>query len=170
MFEKGQLVVYGETGVCRVEDICMRELPAGEALCYQLQPMYHSFVIYTPVDDCRTPIRLVVSREEAEWIIEDMPTCKTEVCNLRSPRELTNYYSAVIKEQDCRRLMVLTRSIHEKKRLLSEQKRKLSAVDERFLKKAEDLLFGELAAALSMKKSETREYAAKILQSALAEA
>ena len=41
---------------------------------------------------------------------------------------------------------------------MHRQKRRFGTVDERFLKQAEDLLFGELAAALEIPRSEVRGY------------
>ena len=54
--------------------------------------------------------------------------------------------------------MEMTISIHAKKRTLLSQKRKFGSVDERYLKQAEELLFGELSAALEISREQVREY------------
>ena len=51
-------------------------------------------------------------------------------------------------------------SLRAKKQGLEQQKRKFGAVDERFMKRAEELLFGELAAALDIPKDRVPEYIA----------
>ena len=40
MFEKGHVFVYGASGVCRVEDICVRDYGAGKKEYYILQPVF----------------------------------------------------------------------------------------------------------------------------------
>ena len=65
---------------------------------------------------------------------------------------------ADVKANDCNALVALTKSIHSKRERLIAAKKKLSAVDERYMKRAEDLLFGELGAALGIEKSAVREY------------
>lgn len=49
-------------------------------------------------------------------------------------------------------------SIYAKKQELKGQKRKFGVVDERYLRQAEELLFGELAVALGIDKEEVPEY------------
>jgi len=57
-------------------------------------------------------------------------------------------------------LVKLSMSLRAKKQGLEQQKRKFGAVDERFMKRAEELLFGELAAALDISKDRVPEYIA----------
>lgn len=47
-------------------------------------------------------------------------------------------------------------SIRAKRRQLSDQNRRLGMVDERFLKQAEQLLYGELAVALRLSPEEVQ--------------
>ena len=55
MFQAGDLLVYGTTGVCRVLSIDRRQERVGstrqERLYYQLKPIYQGGLIYTPVDN-----------------------------------------------------------------------------------------------------------------------
>lgn len=52
MFQPGDLVVYGPTGVCRVEAVtCPKPAPGEkERPYYQLRPLHQDGVIYTPAD------------------------------------------------------------------------------------------------------------------------
>ena len=52
-------------------------------------------------------------------------------------------------------------SIYAKKQDLEAHKRKVGALDQRFMKRAEDLLFGELAAALDIPREEVPGYIAR---------
>ena len=75
MFQTGELVVYGATGVCRVEEIVGLDQPGRDRgrKYYLLKPLWQDGVIYAPVDSAKVPMRPVMSREEAEALIDRMP-------------------------------------------------------------------------------------------------
>lgn len=165
MYEVGELVLYGSTGVCRVEEVKEQPSPAtGEdRMYYVLRPLYEDCVISAPVGSDKVFIRPIISKEEAEEIIGQIPQVRPEEYQGKAAREVTAQYEALLKSHDCRSLVKLTMSIYAKKQALLTQKRKFGAVDERFLKKGEDLLFGELAAALDVPRERVQEYiAAKV--------
>ena len=158
MFQPGELVVYGATGVCRVESIQQPEPHSAlqGKTCYLLKPLYQDGVIYTPVENAKVPIRPVMTREEADALIGQIPTMQTEACRAPTIQALTQHYQAVIRTHDCRELLGLVISIRAKRRQLSDQNRRLGMVDERFLKQAEQLLYGELAVALRLSPEEVQ--------------
>lgn len=157
-FQIGDLIIYGETGVCRVEAIEDRPFLGEITSCYKLQPLYQTCVIYTPADNGNVFMREIISRAEAESLIQSIKTTEPKVLPSASPRQMTEAYDKIIKLHDCGELISLTMSIYSKRLSLIEQKKKLSAIDERYMKKAEELLFGELAAALGIDKPAVREY------------
>ena len=67
MFQAGDLLVYGITGVCRVLSIDRRQERVGstrqERLYYQLKPIYQGGLIYTPVDTDKVSMRPIISRK-----------------------------------------------------------------------------------------------------------
>lgn len=166
MYQVGELVLYGSTGVCRVEEIKEQDFPTtGEKrLYYVLHPLYEECVISAPVDSDKVFIRPIISKEEAEELIGEIPHIHAQVYHSKAPRELSEHYEAMLKSHDCRSLIELTMSIYAKKQALLSQKRKFGTVDERFLKRAEDLLFGELAAALGIPCNRVQEYIASQLE------
>lgn len=166
MYEIGQLVQYGSTGVCRVSEIKNQISPDGEErLYYILQPLYNPCVISVPVESDKVFIRPIISREEADRLICLIPTMECPVFHSRASRELTEHYGEMMKSHDCQDWMALTISIHAKKRAALSQKRKFGSVDERFLKQAEELLFGEFAAALEIPKDQVQSYIASKVES-----
>jgi len=157
-YSVGDLIIYGETGVCRVEDIVERPFLGEVTNCYKLQPLYQSCVIYTPADNSNVFMRSIISKAEAEQLIEGIKTIEPMQIPPASPRELSDKYDKIIKLHDCSGLIMLTASIYAKRQKLIDQKKKLSAIDERYMKKAEELLFGELAAALEIEKVNVRSF------------
>ena len=61
---------------------------------------------------------------------------------------------------DCHRLVRLTMSIHQRERQALASKRKVGAMDEKYMKRAESLLFGELAVALGIERDAVPSYIA----------
>ena len=76
MFEIGEYIVYGVKGVCRIEDITHIDISGAgkDRLYYVLAPVGDgSGRIYAPTDNQKITMRKVISREEADQLIEDMP-------------------------------------------------------------------------------------------------
>lgn len=162
MYNIGELVLYGSTGVCRVSEIKTQDFPStGEQrLYYVLKPLYQSCVISVPVDSDKVFIRPIISKDEAERLISLIPGRQCEAYQNHGTRELAQHYDSMLKSHNCEDLIDLTMSIYAKKEASAQKKRRFGSVDERFLKQAEDLLFGELAAALEIPRGEVRGYIA----------
>ena len=151
MFAIGDLVVYGSSGVCQVTDITKPDFPgaAKDRLYYVLTPQYQNGVIYTPVDT-KVFMREVISGEEVESLISEIPTVDAKGYYCSSVQLLTAYYETILKSYRCIDLARLVLSVRAKKKELEAQNRKLGQIDARFMKRAEELLCGELAVVLGI--------------------
>ncbi|MCC8017673.1 MAG: CarD family transcriptional regulator, partial [Lachnospiraceae bacterium] len=77
MFEKGEYVVYGSKGVCQIEDISQIDIPGVDRdRLYYIMRQVHSNkgTVYLPIDSTRTVLRPVMSREEAQQLIDEIPS------------------------------------------------------------------------------------------------
>ena len=168
MFQPGELLVYGTTGVCRVEEITAPDFTRADRgrQYYLLRPLYQDGVIYAPVDSGKVPIRPVISREEAEALIDLIPSVRAEACHAPTMQALAQHYQSAVRSHNCRELLELTMSIYLKQRQAEAQKRRLGMVDERYMKQAERLLYGELAAALDIPYEEVQPYIARRVEEA----
>lgn len=153
MFQPGDLIVYGRTGVCRVERI---EQEKGQQY-YVLSPLYQTCSILTPVEG-KVFMRPILTREEADALIDLIPTMEVEPVEGKALRELTDRYQASIATHDVKDLIELTMSIYAKRQQAQRDRKKFGAVDERFMKEGEALLFGELAASLDIPVEEVQGY------------
>ena len=68
LYNVNDVVVYGNTGVCRVVDIGTPQFHGVDKKqsYYTLKPIFGDGVIYCPVDNNRVFIRPIISKEEAE--------------------------------------------------------------------------------------------------------
>lgn len=165
LFKIGELIQYGNTGVCRVTEI--KEIDdsiKGKRKFYVLESLYQRCIISTPVDNKKVFMRPIMSKEEAEDLINEIPTIEFEEYHSPVTRELTEHYEASFKSHSCEDLLELTMSIYSKKQTMAEQKKKIGIIDERFLKRGEELLFGEFAAALDIPREQVQEYIAERIE------
>lgn len=156
MFQAGELLVYGGTGVCRVVEVTVKDAagPMPGGLYYCLRPLYQTGTIYTPAENPRVFIRPVISAEDALRLIDSIPAMRVQPFHTHSMQELREHYRAACAHHTCESLLQLALSIHAKKREAARSRRRLGQVDERYMKQSEALLFGELAVALGIEPAE----------------
>ena len=159
MFEIGDLIIYGSEGVCRVDDIGIPEMfdIDREHPYYTLSPLYRQGKIYTPVD-ASVFMRPVISRQEALDLIHSYPDIDDAIIENRNIRVLSEQYQETMNSHDCSDLMRILKSVHHKKKVMDQRGKKLGQVDEKFFRKAEDLLHGEFAVALDIPKDEVGDF------------
>ena len=166
MYSVGDKIMYGGTGVCVVEDITMIKLSGMDKAkqYYTLKPLYQAGTIQTPVDNDKIPIRPVMSRNEAQELVDGIPDIAATICYEKNLSALRNYYQQQMSTFECRDLIRMTKSIYAKKKDAESRQKKIGMTDEKFLRRAEDLLFGELAVALDLSRDAVREYIGDRLQ------
>ena len=158
MYEVGSLIIYGRNGVCRVEEIKENEISGECRLFYVLKPLYQKCNITTAVDNTKIFTRPIISRDEAHTLIDKMPDIKAEPYHNSNLNQLKEHYKSWLDSHECIRIVEMTKSLYAKRCEAEREKKKFGTVDERFLKEAEELLFGELAAALEIEKRALPEY------------
>ena len=163
MYEIGAKVVYGNSGVCEVIGY---DAPKSRAIdpkekYYTLRPLYQSGTIYCPMDHPNVFIRPIITRETAEKLIDLIPEIDAEPFESSGMQETTEHYRSIIGTHKCSDLIELIKSIYSKKRAVEAKKRKFSQLDSRYMKLAEDLLFGEFAVVLDIPKDSVKGYIKK---------
>ena len=147
MFEVGDYLIYGLNGVCRVEAVGTMEMSGmpKDRLYYTLIPVYQSGCrLFTPVDNVKTVIRPLVSREEALAYIDRMPEAETIWIPDEKRRE--TLYKEVVRKCDPAEWIRIIKTL--------------------FLRIAEENLYGEFAMALDMTKEETEKFVIERVKSA----
>lgn len=155
----GDLIVYGTEGVCRVEDIGVPALTGinQERQYYTLKPLYREGRIYAPVDTAMF-MRPVITRDDADALIRRIPEIEPEVYENSNLRYLNEYYQAQLQNYSCEGLLKLIRSTNAKREVMRGRGKKLGLVDERYMKRAQDMLHGEFAVALGIERGEVPDY------------
>ena len=158
MFTAGDIIVYGGEGVCRVESIGPSRIHGADPgkLYYCLTPLWRSGQVLTPVDT-GILMRPVWRREEAQALVEDIAALPAMNLHpdLRSSKEL---YHATVMSYDGRETARLIRALHRKRVWMTAHNKRINQMDERYLKRAEEQLYGELAVALALPREEIPDY------------
>lgn len=166
MFEKGSLMVYDTTGVCRVEDIGR---PSGIPVAdktknyYKLAPVFGSGTIYIPVDT-RVFMRPVISKEKAEELIRKIPEIRENICDTHNQKVLEDHYKASLMTHECEDLVRLIKTVYVKKRNLERTGKKTGKTDQQYMKRAKALLHEELSVALGIPVDEVEDYIARVVE------
>ena len=147
MFSVGDKIIYGENGVCTVESIgplAMSGAPKDK-LYYYLSPLVGSGTYFTPVDSSAF-MRPVMSRDEAEALIDSMPGIQPAICNDNRFNHVDAFYKELFKQHSCEALVSIVKGLRSR---MAEKKTKSSRA-EATMKRAKDILHGELSVALDM--------------------
>ena len=150
VYKIGDLVVYGNAGVCRVDKIGRPDLAGFDdgKDYYTLSPYYSDRSrIFTPCDSDRVIMRSVISKSEARKVIDSIESSELVVVEEEKYREAV--YKEVMKECDCLRFASLLKTISIRKAIRISEGKKVTANDEKYYNMAREKLCDELAVALN---------------------
>ena len=159
MFNIGDYVVHGRNGVCKVVDITQLDISGADKnqLYYILVPMRsESSKIFYPVDGNRVVMRSVVSEEEAKKIvscIEDI-----EPMWIDNDRQQEEKYKEAIGSCDCQQLICIIKTLYARNQERISQGKRITYVDDRYLKEAKQNLHDEFSIALGIEPTEVEKY------------
>lgn len=159
MFKTGDYLVYGTNGVCKVEAVGPMESPGGtnDRIYYTLCPCYtKGSRIYTPTDNQKVVIRPVLSKDDVVELVKSMDSIEDLWVPDEKKRE--NDYKEAFRKCDCRELIRIIKTTHNRKQTRAAEGKKVTFADEKYFRMAEDSLYGELAVALGVDKDAAREY------------
>lgn len=158
MFEVGEYVVYGSKGVCRIEDITHIEISGADKnrLYYVLTPIDSGGKIYAPTDNQKITMRKVITREEADRLIKEMP--EIEVLWFADDKQREAKYKEVMRTCDYRSWVSIVKTLYLRKKERTAQGKKVTSLDEKYMRVAENELYSELSLSLGIPKEEMEIY------------
>ena len=147
MFEIGEKIIYGENGVCTVEKIAPLEMSGAprEKLYYHLTPLVGSGTYFAPVDT-NAYMRRIISRSEAEALIDAIPGIEPAICTDSRFNHVDAFYRELFKLHTNEALVSMIKGL----RCRMAEKKTRSTRAEATMKRAKDILHGELSVALDI--------------------
>lgn len=165
MFQVNDVVIYGHHGVCEVVEIGTLKMPMAdkEKMYYTLRPVYHrESAVYAPVENRKIVMRPVITKEEAEDLIKRIPTIETVWIVNEKAREIQ--FKEALHTCDCEELIKVIKTLYHRKRQRIESGKKVTVVDEKYFRQAEDKLYEELAYVLEMEKNQMGSYISRQME------
>lgn len=159
MFKKGELIMCGGHGVCRVVEITGNPIDRldKKRKYYVLEPVFEKgSTIYTPVDNQKVIMRRIMNREEAEELIEKITEIETVWIQEEKKRE--QMYKEAIRTYDCHSLVQIIKTLYLRRQNRLNEGKKVLSSDEQYLHRAEELLYSEMSLALSIPRGEVETY------------
>ena len=99
-------------------------------------------------------MRPCISREEAERLIDAMPSIAPAICQDNRFNHVDAFYKELFRQHSCEALVAIVKGLRVR---MSEKKTKSSRV-ESTMKRAKDMLHGELSIALDMEVGDVESY------------
>ena len=152
MFRKGEYVIYGNNGICCIEEIGVpRDTPLGDSgkEYYTLAPVFSSGKIYAPLDT-KVFMRPILTKAEAEELILQIPEIRAEEVIGQDVRALGEKYKGCLDTHRCEDLVRLIKTVYRKEKRLEENGKKLAKTEREYSKLAKELLHREFSMARAM--------------------
>ncbi len=155
MFEKGSYVVYGNGGICKVEDVAYLNMPGCDSskkyyvLASASSKGTKSFL---PVDNTKVILRDLISEDEALKLIEEIPNIQE--LGITNDKVREEKYKELLKTCDCRDMVCVIKTINLRKKERLAIGKKVTVTDDRYFKIAEEHLYSELEMVLGKEKEE----------------
>lgn len=158
-FNVGQYVVYRSNGVCRVEAIGkLQFLQNGNGDYYTLRSPFASgdgcSYIPTEKESC---LRAVITPDEARGYLGELAEMPAEPCGEKKHQLLVSHYQKLLSSSDLSEHLRLFKEVNLKDRVEKKKGKRLSATDEQYKRKVEQLLSEEFAVALNETPAASKE-------------
>ena len=154
MYQADDYVLY-KKNVCKVREVKKNKMNGLDY--YILVPIDDpSLIIDVPADNRMGYIRDIISKEEAEELINNIPNIKT-LENIED-KNIENTYKNLIYNGTREDLIKIIKTSFLRNQDRINNKKKISDKDSNYFNKAEQYLYNELSIALNMTFDETKEY------------
>lgn len=154
MFELNDYVVHTTGGICQIKEIAPLNIPGADKnrKYYFLDPIKpKGSKVFVPIDNS-AGIRKVMTGDEARELIDDIPDIE-EMC-IDNDKIRESKYKEAIKSCDLRELVKIIKNLHTRRDQRFAEGKKITAIDDKYMKIAEDNLLNELAFVLGRDKNE----------------
>lgn len=159
MFKEGEYIIYGNTGVCKVEEITKMAAPGTkiDRLYYVLEPVYDKGCrLFTPVDNRKVKMRPVLTKQEADELIEKLK--EIDVLWVKDEKNREQMYKEAIHTCDCEEWVRIIKTLYLRKKSRLAEGKKVTSSDAKYLHLAEESLYGELSVVMGIPKEEMEAF------------
>ena len=157
MFNIGDTVVYGAQGVCKIDSCETKQIGRQSADYYVLKPLFNeSTAVFVPVDNklLTAKMQTVLTKAQAEELVKKAD--QIDVIKSNDENQKREQYKAILSSGDREKLIALIKTIRLERDIRRGNNKKLNINDEQTLRKAELLLYNELAFVYGVEPDEAK--------------
>ena len=165
MYQIGDLVQYGMSGVCRISEITENLFDGKKVKYYVLTSVGNKdSVVYVPSfnEKLVAKMRKVLTPQEIYDIIEALPDEKIMWIDDDAKRK--EYFNKTVKSGDRLEIMKIIKTLYLHKHKLQDEGKKLHIADEQIFRESEDLLYDEFSIVLNIEKEDVLPFIMKKLK------
>ncbi len=165
MYKLKEMVMYGNEGICEISEFMKRSFQEKTIEYYVLKPVYNqTSTIYVPINnkELTKKMKKVLSLDEIMQLIHSISGAESvwiDNDNLRKEK-----YKEILMNGNRKELMKLIRTLYLRQEKLKEEGKKFHAVDDKFYKDAEKLLYEEFAYVLNIEQDEVVPFICQQIQ------
>lgn len=158
MFKQGDLVFYGTDGICKIGEITTVDFSGvdKDRLFYVLYPQNSGGKIFIPVDTGSSKLRKLMSRDKAMELISKIKDL--EPLQIEDEKKPDETYKKALQTYDNQELLKMIKCIYLRKKKRLDKGLKVTAVDEKYMHMAENMIYQEIGMALEIPKDQVLDY------------
>ncbi len=165
MFKIGDTVLYGATGVCKIEETVVKSVMDEEKEYYVLKPLAQDkCTVFVPTDNdaLKAKMRKILSKAEIDDILKKINSYD----DIWEENEIARRekFQQIIHSGDRLQVMLLVRTLYNHQQARLSEGKRLHISDERYFAEAERLLYDEFSAVLGIPPEQVLSYITSKLQ------
>lgn len=146
LFNIGDTVVYGAQGICKISGFDTKTIGKVDVKYYVLKPIFNeNTAVFVPVENATLTAKMksVLTKSQAKELILKIENI--DVIKFSGENQKREQYKVVLSSNEREKLISLIKTIRLERDTRRENGKKLNINDEQTLRKAEALLYNELA-------------------------
>lgn len=150
MPQVGDLTIYQEHGICRIDDICNKTYGGKTREYYVLRPIddENGLTINLPVESKKKLLLKLINKKEAEEVLNSFHSAGVKWIEQHSERKQS--YTKIINSGDRLQIAKVANTLLRRKQKAEADGKKLHKNDNEMLKTIQSILYKEMAIALDI--------------------
>lgn len=165
MFERDEYVFYESGGICQIADIRVAPLESmpADRTYYIMKPLHDpNSVVYIPVDSDKVFLRRLLNREEAEELLNRIPT--VDAIDEPNAKLLRAKYTEAMRTHDPVEWVRVIKTVYRRANAQASRSQRISETERNFAENAKRYLHTELALALGLNEAEMERHISEHIQ------
>ncbi|MEG2483724.1 MAG: CarD family transcriptional regulator, partial [Lachnospiraceae bacterium] len=155
-------VIYSYRGICKITDIKEEGVTKTKRMHYILQPLRdEKATLMTPVENDKVSLRPIISREEAQELMDSLSSLEAEWITNNRLRSTT--FTSISRNGSLKDSLGVLIAFLRQQKILKKENKRLTMPDDKILKAIDTRIYEELAYALNVSPESIKREISKII-------